>query len=122
MKKQFVTVTAGDLDWTAEDWKCAWADVLKKLDNDILIDYHNTLSEKEIKFSDWSMWVGVDPACDVPICVIEKEWNSPVCPCPMSAVGIAHLKIKQELAAKDKRMVKDGKTFINSHTVDMMVK
>ena len=85
MEKQFVTITAGNHpDWTAQDWKDAWADILKKIDttkDDVFIS-------SNVEFVDWKMWMGVDPA-------YEGQ------PYPLGALAQVYLIEKRERLERD---------------------
>lgn len=119
MKKRFVTITAGNHpDWSAEDWKNAWAEILRKIDttkDDIFISGN-------VEFTSWNIWMGCDP------------------PYPTSDHVRVNLEVKQakELENRDKDVriekklrsfgiseksfiVKDGKVFINSPVIDSII-
>lgn len=72
MKKQFVTVTADNHpEWTAKDWNSVWAHVLKLIEgnNHSKMWYRDafgkdTLLSYGVRFVDWNIYIGVDPASD----------------------------------------------------------
>ena len=115
MKKQFVTITADNHpDWSAEDWKSAWADVLKKIDttkDDIFISGN-------VEFTSWNIWMGCDPANPVSettkVLILEKAHRA-------DRDEEMRKKLRSYGISEKNFIVKDGKTFINSPEIDSII-
>jgi len=140
MKKQFVTITAGNHpDWTAEDWKCLWGSVLSlirdKEHSRIWMEQNlgkDILARDTVHFTDWNFWMGVDPAVDtdktsnVTFKIDAKHAHAygivDESDCPICQKNIrVHRKLRSYGISEENFIVRDGKVFMNNPVLDNLL-